>query len=146
MSSMLCVWMPAAARSGAKRSVSQTSRHVSSNCASRGLLIQPRVRCGFRSTSRRKRPIEWEEISVTMPRAIASSARAAWVQCVMGRPASLGFSQASAMIVQICSGVNVAGVPGRGASASRSRKGRPAVAVQRQTPYPWPRRLRSSRP
>jgi hypothetical protein len=45
-----------------------------------------------------------------MPRAIASSARAAWVQCVMGRPASLGFSQASAMIAQICSGVNVAGV------------------------------------
>ncbi len=66
-----------------------------------------------------------------MPRTIASSASVAWVQCVMGRPASLGFSQASAMIAQICSGENVAGVPGRGASASRSRNGRPAAAVQR---------------
>ena len=33
---------------------------------------------------------------------------------------SSGTSQASAIIAQICSGENVAGVPGRGASASRA--------------------------
>ena len=84
---------------------------------------QPRVRCGFRSTSRRKRPIQRAEISATMPRAIAS-ARAAWVQCVMGKPASLGFSQVGAMIAQICSSVNVAGVPTR--QISQSLQERPA--------------------
>jgi hypothetical protein len=34
-----------------------------------------------------------------------------------------GGSQASAMIAQTCSGVNVAGAPGRGASASRTTTG-----------------------
>jgi hypothetical protein len=42
----------------------------------------------------------------------------------MGKPASLGFSQVGAMIAQICSSVNVAGVPTR--QISQSLQERPA--------------------
>jgi hypothetical protein len=53
---------------------------------------------------------------LTMPRVIASSANSQGVQWLTGRPESAGASQASATIWQICSGVNVAGRPPRGAS------------------------------
>lgn len=52
-----------------------------------------------------------------MPRrmtACTSSGRVQWLRC------SGGFSQATAKIWQICSGVNVPGQPGRGLSASKT--------------------------
>jgi hypothetical protein len=144
ISSILRVSMPAAARSGASRYVSHTSRHFSSNWSSRGVLIQPRVRCGLRSASRRKRPMEPAEMSSTMPRATASAARSAWVQWVSSRPSRDGGSHASAMIEQITSGVKVAGVPGRGASIRRWRTDAvPALADQRgASAAPWRVRAR----
>ena len=66
-----------------------------------------------------------------MPRLTASSANSWWVQCVTGRSLSAGGSQAMATIAQICSAVKVAGVPGRGASASRWAT-RPLLCAQRR--------------
>src|ERR1700735_4886190 len=56
----------------------------------------------------------------TRPRRIASSAISRWLQWLIGRSLSDGFSQVIAITAQICSGVYVAGAPERGASASRS--------------------------
>ncbi len=56
----------------------------------------------------------------TMPRLTASRASPLWLQWLRGRSLCSGGSQASAMIAQTCSGVNVAGAPGRGSSASRT--------------------------
>ncbi len=56
----------------------------------------------------------------TIPRWMISSASSRFVQCVMGRPASSGFSQANASIRQICSALIRAGAPGRGRSSKRS--------------------------
>src|SRR5580658_8384863 len=56
----------------------------------------------------------------TKPRRIASSAISRWLQWLIGRSLSDGFSQVIAITAQICSGVYVAGAPERGASASRS--------------------------
>lgn len=49
-----------------------------------------------------------------------SSAISRFVQCVIGRPTSSGFSQASSSIRQICSALIRAGAPGRGRSSKRS--------------------------
>ncbi len=51
-----------------------------------------------------------------MPRFIASRATSAGVQWLTGNSLSCGFSQASATIAVSCSGVNLGGVPARGAS------------------------------
>jgi len=49
-----------------------------------------------------------------------SSAISRFVQCVIGRPASSGFSQASSSIRHICSALIRGGAPGRGKSSNRS--------------------------
>src|SRR5262249_11183171 len=67
-----------------------------------------------------KRPTERCEMFETKPRRIASSAISRWLQWLIGRSLSDGFSQVIAITAQICSGVYVAGAPERGASASRS--------------------------
>ena len=54
-----------------------------------------------------------------MPRLTASRASSLWLQLLSGRSLFSGGSQASAMIAQTCSGVNVAGAPARGASTNR---------------------------
>jgi hypothetical protein len=51
---------------------------------------------------------------------MASSAISRWLQWLIGRSLSDGFSHVIATRAQICSAVNVAGAPERGASASRS--------------------------
>ena len=56
--------------------------------------------------------MERDEIESTIPRFMASSAISRCVQCVIARPLSCGASHASATIAQICSALNVAGVPG----------------------------------
>ncbi len=56
----------------------------------------------------------------TSPRRMASSAISRWLQWLIGRSLSDGFSHVIATTAHICSGVNVAGDPDRGASASRS--------------------------
>src|SRR5580693_4457569 len=68
----------------------------------------------------KKRPTERCETLGTRPRRIASSAISRWLQWLIGRSLSDGFSQVIAITAQICSGVYVAGAPERGASASRS--------------------------
>jgi hypothetical protein len=68
----------------------------------------------------KKRPTERCEMHENSPRLIASSAISRWVQWLIGRSLSDGFSQVIAINAQICSGVNFAGAPDRGASASRS--------------------------
>src|SRR6202789_2446533 len=68
----------------------------------------------------KKRPTERCEMLGTRPRRIASSAISRWLQWLIGRSLSDGFSQVIAITAQICSGVYVAGAPERGASASRS--------------------------
>src|SRR5271169_5497793 len=68
----------------------------------------------------KKRPTERCEMFETRPRRIASSAISRWLQWLIGRSLSDGFSQVIAITAQICSGVYVAGAPERGASASRS--------------------------
>src|ERR1700733_4787006 len=68
----------------------------------------------------KKRPTERCEMLGTRPRRIASSANSRWLQWLIGRSLSDGFSQAIAITAQICSGVYVAGAPERGAPASRS--------------------------
>jgi hypothetical protein len=69
----------------------------------------------------KKRPTERCEMFGTRPRRIASSAISRWLHWLMGRSLSDGFSHVIATTAQICSGVNVAGAPDRGASASRSQ-------------------------
>src|SRR3984893_17855561 len=64
----------------------------------------------------KKRPTERCEILGTRPRRIASSAISRWLQWLIGRSLSDGFSQVIAITAQICSGVYVAGAPERGAS------------------------------
>jgi hypothetical protein len=56
----------------------------------------------------------------TSPRLTASRANSLWLQWVIGRPLTDGGSQARATIAQICSALNLAGAPERGASARRS--------------------------
>src|SRR3984893_12919291 len=68
----------------------------------------------------KKRPTERCEMLGTRPRRIASSAISRWLQWLIGRSLSDGFSQVIAITAQICSGVSVAGAPERGASAIRS--------------------------
>jgi hypothetical protein len=64
----------------------------------------------------------------TRPRRMASSAISRWLQWLIGRSLSDGFSQVIAITAQICSGVYVAGAPDRGASASRSDTECPSAA------------------
>jgi hypothetical protein len=66
----------------------------------------------------KKRPTERCEMLGTRPRRIASSAISRWLQWLIGRSLSDGFSQVIAITAQICSGVYVAGAPQRGASAA----------------------------
>jgi hypothetical protein len=61
----------------------------------------------------KKRPTERCEMFGTRPRRIASSAISRWLQWLIGRSLSDGFSQVIAMTAQICSGVYVAGAPDR---------------------------------
>ena len=68
----------------------------------------------------KKRPTERCEMFGMSPRRMASSAISRWLQWLIGRSLSDGFSHVIATTAQICSGVNVAGAPERGASASRS--------------------------
>src|SRR6266481_2178597 len=76
----------------------------------------------------KKRPTERCEMFGTRPRRIASSAISRWLQWLIGRSLSDGFSQVIAITAQICSGVYVAGAPDRGASASRSGTDCPSAA------------------
>ena len=66
----------------------------------------------------------------TKPRRIASSAISRWLQWLIGRSLSDGFSQVIAITAQICSGVYVAGAPDRGASVSRSGTDCPSAACR----------------
>ena len=56
----------------------------------------------------------------TTTRRIASSVISRWLQWLIGRSLCDGFSEVIATDAQICSGLNLAGAPKRGASASRS--------------------------
>src|SRR6266851_2196895 len=76
----------------------------------------------------KKRPTERCEMLGTRPRRMASSAISRWLQWLMGRSLSDGFSHVIAITAQICSGVYVAGAPDRGASASRSGTDCPSAA------------------
>ena len=60
------------------------------------------------------------EIVSTMPRRMISSATSRPVHWLIGRPDSSGAAQARETIRHNCSGLIVAGLPGRGASSSRS--------------------------
>ena len=68
----------------------------------------------------------------TSPRLTASRANSLWLQWVIGRPLAEGGSQARATIAQICSAVNIAGAPERGASASRSATLSSSVAASQR--------------
>lgn len=57
---------------------------------------------------------------LSMPRLTASRASSLWLQRLSGSSLFSGGLQASATIAQTCSGVNVAGAPGRGSSARRA--------------------------
>src|SRR6266852_926335 len=78
----------------------------------------------------KKRPTERCEMLGTRPRRIASSAISRWLQWLIGRSLSDGFSQVIAITAQICSGVYVAGAPDRGASVSRSGTNCPSAACR----------------
>jgi hypothetical protein len=56
----------------------------------------------------------------------SSLAAVAWGRWVTGWAVSLGGSKANAMIRQICSGWNIDGVPGSGASHKHWATGRPS--------------------
>ena len=58
------------------------------------------------------------EMLATRPRLTTSATSSCGVQWVTGRSDRLGGSHETAMIVTRCSGVNVSGAPGRGASAN----------------------------
>src|SRR5688500_13377264 len=62
------------------------------------------------------------EIASTIPRRTISAANSVVLQWLIGRPDAPGASQASATIRPTCSGVIRAGVPERGASASRASR------------------------
>jgi len=66
----------------------------------------------------KKRPTERCEMFETRPRRIASSAISRWLQWLIGRSLSDGFSQVIAITAQICSG----GVCRRCARARRIRE------------------------
>ena len=73
-----------------------------------------------------------------MPRSMALRTSSVRLQWLRGRSlCSDGCSQDRATIAQICSGVKVAGAPGRGASDSRAAAGVDAAAVRR-TAVPRP--------
>jgi hypothetical protein len=95
-----------------------------------GLLGQPVTEAmGFEvGLFFKKRPTERCEMLGTTPRRIASAAISRWLQWLIGRSLSDGFSQVIATSAQICWGVNVAGVPDRGASASLSGTNCPRAA------------------
>ena len=78
----------------------------------------------------------------TKPRFTASRAKALWLQCVIGTPLPSGGSQARARMAQICSGVKVGGVPGRGASVDQRQVGlaAPPPAAHRLNRHPQPAR------
>ena len=80
--------------------------------------LRPEVGLFFKN-----RPTERCEMRAMRPRRIASSAISRWLQWLIGRSLSDGFSHVIATRAQICSAVKVAGAPGRGASASRSQTG-----------------------
>src|SRR5580700_3353122 len=80
----------------------------------------------------KKRPTERCEMLGTRPRRIASSAISRWLQWLIGRSLSDGFSQVIAITAQICSGVYVAGAPARGASQSRSDTACPSLASRQR--------------
>jgi len=67
----------------------------------------------------KKRPTERCDMFETRPRRMASSAISRWLQWLICRSLSDGFSHVIATKAQICSAVNVAGAPVRGASAIR---------------------------
>src|SRR5215204_1046971 len=99
-----------------------------------GLRGQPvpnpmRLKVGFFF---KNRPTERCEICGMMPRRINSSAISRWLHWLIGRSLSSGSSHVSATTAQICSAVNVAGAPERGASASRSATGWPSVAPRQR--------------
>ncbi len=89
----------------------------------------------------KKRPTERCETFGTRPRLIASSAISRWLQWLIGRSLSDGFSQVIATTAQICSGVYVAGAPDRGASVSRSQTERFFGSLP-PPPAPIPNRFR----
>ena len=113
--------------------------------------------CGRRDGP--KRP-PWRSASVaTRPRPSAAAAHSRGVQWLMGRPASAGGSQASAMSWPHGSTRKVAGAPGRGASCTRSgldpvgraspyrrhrRPGRRLVSRRRATSRVWDPSARGS--
>src|ERR1700726_2611613 len=76
----------------------------------------------------KKRPTERCDMLGTWPRRMASSAISRWLQWLIGRSLSDGFSQVIATIAQICSGVYVAGAPDRGLSANRTATGQFSAA------------------
>src|SRR5262245_39300516 len=78
----------------------------------------------------KKRPTERCEMLGIRPRRMASSAISRWLQWLIGRSLADGFSQVIATRAQICSGVNTAGAPERGASARRSGTDCPSAAVR----------------
>src|SRR5262245_28405766 len=78
----------------------------------------------------KKRPTERCEMIGTRPRRMASSAISRWLQWLMGRSLSEGFSHVIATRAQICSAVKVAGAPDRGASASLSGTACPSAACR----------------
>src|ERR1700732_3666744 len=80
----------------------------------------------------KKPPTERCEMLGTRPRRMASSAISRWLQWLIGRSLSDGFSQVIAITAQICSGVYVAGAPARGASQSRSDTACPSLASRQR--------------
>jgi hypothetical protein len=80
----------------------------------------------------KKRPTERCEMLGTKPRRMASSAISRWLQWLIGRSLSDGFSHVIAITAQICSGVYVAGAPDRGASQSRSGTDCPSSASRQR--------------
>jgi hypothetical protein len=78
----------------------------------------------------KKRPTERCDMLGTRPGRIASSAMSRWLEWLIGRSLSEGFSQVIAITAQICSGVYVAGAPDRGASVSRSGTDCPSAACR----------------
>src|SRR5215211_6549279 len=78
----------------------------------------------------KKRPTERCEICGIRPRRMASSAISRWLQWLMGRSLSDGFSQDIATTALFCSGVNVAEGTDSGASANRSATDRLSSAAR----------------
>jgi hypothetical protein len=84
----------------------------------------------------KKRPTERCEMLGTRPRRIASSAISRWLQWLIGRSLSDGFSQVIAITAQICSGVYVAGLlTAAHRSAARARTAPSAACRHRLRQY-----------